>query len=99
MDENEGKSPPKVKIDWQDTLWVLTMGAQGGLLVAVPVLVGLGLGILLDNQFGTLPCIALALTLVGGVLGPVMLYRWVRSSVALHVQKRLDEKKGEEKPE
>jgi F0F1-type ATP synthase assembly protein I len=90
----------KYKIDLREAVWVLGMGAQGGFLVAIPVLVGLGIGVLLDRQFGTMPWITIILTLIGGIAGPAMLYRWVKTSVARQVEKRLEEKrKGEEKPE
>ena len=90
----------KYKVDLRDAIWVLGMGAQGGFLVAVPVLIGLGLGIWLDRQFGTLPLIAILLTLIGGIIGPFMLYRWVKHSVAHQVENRIAEKQeGEEKPE
>lgn len=90
----------KYKVDLRDAVWVLGMGAQGGFLVAVPVLIGLGIGIWLDRQLGTLPWIAIVFTLIGGIIGPVMLYRWVKSTVACQVERRLEEKReGEEMPE
>jgi F0F1-type ATP synthase assembly protein I len=85
----------KLSIDWADTIWVLVMGARGGLVIALPVLTGLVLGFLLDNRFGTLPIISLVLTAIGGIIGPVMLYRWV----VLAVKQRLETKQDKEKPE
>ena len=83
---------------WVDAAWVLVMAAQGGLIIAIPVLAGLTLGFWLDNQFNTLPLISLIMTLVGGIAGPIMLYRWVTSSVAERVaarKKNQDEEKFE----
>jgi F0F1-type ATP synthase assembly protein I len=73
---------------WVDAAWVLAMAAQGGLMIALPVLVGLALGFWLDNRLGTLPWISLALTLIGATIGPIMLYRWVTSSVAERMESR-----------
>lgn len=61
-------------------------------MVALPVVIGLALGYWLDSQFGTLPWITLVLTLIGAMLGPVLLYRWVMSVV----QRRMEEKQDEE---
>lgn len=86
---------------WGDAAWALGMAAQGGLIVAGPVVGGLALGFWLDNQFNTLPFISLLLTLIGAVVGPIMLYRWVTSSVAARMESRTDieKKQSEEKPE
>jgi len=86
---------------WVDAAWVLAMGAQGGLMIALPVLVGLALGFWLDSQFGTLPWISIVLTLVGATVGPIMLYRWVTSSVATRLEDRMKtrKKRDEETPE
>jgi F0F1-type ATP synthase assembly protein I len=80
---------------------VLALGAQGGLLLALPVVAGLALGYWLDRQLAlAFPWITLALTLVGAILGPVMLYRWVMSTVSERVQRRLEvREKDEEKAE
>ncbi len=86
--------------NWSDIAWVLSMGAQGGLMIALPVLIGLGAGFLLDKQFDTLPWISLVLTLIGAILGPIVLYRWVTSSVAPQAENRIKNKKrDEEMPE
>ena len=86
---------------WFDAAWVLAMGAQGGLMIALPVLIGLAVGFWLDNQFGTLPWISLVLTLIGATVGPIMLYRWVTSSVAQRLESRMKSRKkqDEEMPE
>jgi len=82
--------------EWMDAAWVLVMGAQGGLMIALPVLVGLALGFWLDSQFGTLPWISIVLTLVGATIGPIMLYRWVTSSVTTHLENRMKNKKQQD---
>lgn len=73
---------------WADALWVMAISAQGGLMVALPVLIGLALGYWLDSQFGTLPWITLLLVLTGGAIGPVILYRWVVSVVKRREERR-----------
>ena len=86
---------------WFDVAWVLMMGAQGGLMISLPVLIGLALGFWLDNQFDTLPWISLGLVLVGAIIGPIMIHRWVTSSVAQQVERRMQDRKkqDEETPE
>jgi F0F1-type ATP synthase assembly protein I len=73
---------------WGDVAWMLAVSAQGGLMVALPVVCGLGLGYALDRHFGTVPWITLALTLIGAVTGPVLLYRWASSMVRQHVAEK-----------
>jgi F0F1-type ATP synthase assembly protein I len=63
--------------NWSDVAWMTVMAAQGGMMVALPVLVGLVVGFWLDSRWGTLPWISLLLTIIGSILGPTMLYRWV----------------------
>jgi F0F1-type ATP synthase assembly protein I len=81
---------------WVDAGWVLAMAAQGGLMIALPVLGGLALGYWLDNQLNTLPWLSLILTLVGATVGPIMLYRWVTSSVAVRMGTGTDSSKDTE---
>lgn len=88
---NDNKSTEK-KYNWQETLWVLTIGGEAGLLIAVPVLLGLGLGYLLDTSFGTLPLFTLLLTVAGMIGGPILVYHWVRTTV----KDRLDKQAKEE---
>jgi len=80
---------------WRDVPWALATSAQGGLMVALPVVIGLALGYWLDSQFGTLPWITLVLTLIGAMLGPVLLYRWVTSVVQRRTEEK-EEKQDEE---
>jgi|YNPNPStandDraft_1061719.scaffolds.fasta_scaffold01077_14 F0F1-type ATP synthase assembly protein I len=72
-------------VRWGDLLWAISMAARGGLLVAMPVLMGITVGFILDRHFGTLPFISLALTAIGGIIGPVILYRWVVAAVKRRV--------------
>ena len=66
---------------FKDAAWVLAVGGQAGLMLAVPVLLGLAAGYLLDRSFGSLPWITLLFTLIGIVIGPIMVYRWVTRTV------------------
>lgn len=78
---------------WGDITWMLAVSAQGGLMVALPVVVGLGLGYALDRYFGTVPWITLSLTLIGAISGPVLLYRWATAMVKQRMEGR---EKGDE---
>jgi F0F1-type ATP synthase assembly protein I len=84
---------------WADAAWVLAMGAQGGLMIALPVLVGLAVGYWLDSQFDTLPWISLVSVLIGATVGPIMLYRWVTASVVARVESRMKKRQDEETSE
>ena len=88
---------------WVDAGWVLAMAAQGGLMIALPVLGGLALGYWLDKQLNTLPWLSLILTLIGATIGPITLYRWVTSSVAARMGTGAESKdielQNEETPE
>ncbi|MGD1992678.1 MAG: AtpZ/AtpI family protein [Anaerolineae bacterium] len=85
--------------NWSDIAWVLAIGAQGGLMVALPAVAGLALGFWLDNQFGTLPWLTLIFTLIGAMSGPVVLYRWVTSVVRERMKSRLGKKVEDEEEE
>jgi len=87
-----------IKINWGDIAWVLVMGAQGGLMLATPVLAGLALGYWLDTTLNTLPWITLVLALLGTVTGPFLLYRWVMSVVKRRISKQ-EERQEESGPE
>jgi F0F1-type ATP synthase assembly protein I len=82
--------------NWRDIAWVLAIGAQGGLLVALPAVAGLALGFWLDNQFGTLPWLTLICTLIGAMSGPVVLHRWVTKVVRQRTESRMEKKEDEE---
>ncbi len=74
----------------KDAVWVLAVGSQLGLSIALPVILGLAVGYWIDTRLGTLPWITLVLTLIGAVVGPIFAYRWVISTI----RKRFEE--GEE---
>lgn len=76
--------------DFKSAAWVLAMGSQLGLSIALPVLIGLAVGYWIDTRLGSLPWVTLLLTLIGTVIGPIIVYRWVIYTV----QKRFEE--GEE---
>jgi F0F1-type ATP synthase assembly protein I len=86
-------------IKWSDAAWVLAMGAQGGLMIALPVLLGLAVGFWLDSQFDTLPWISLVFVLIGTSVGPILLYRWVISSVAQRAESRMKRSREEQDEE
>jgi F0F1-type ATP synthase assembly protein I len=79
------------KDKWGDIGWMLAISAQGGLMVAMPVVVGLAVGYMLDRHFGTLPWLTLVLTLIGAMSGPVLLHRWALSAVKRRMEDRQDE--------
>lgn len=89
MNEDRRPSQPKKQAgDFRDAAWVLVASSQAGLMLAVPVLLGLAVGYLLDRHFGTLPWITLLFTLVGTVIGPIMIYQWVTKTVRDHLDSR-----------
>ncbi len=65
----------------QDMAWGCALASQLGFVIAGPVLIGLGVGYWLDLQLGTLPWIALVLTVVGTIAGPIIAYRRVTRAV------------------
>jgi F0F1-type ATP synthase assembly protein I len=77
---------------WQDRIWIMAVAGQAGLYIAAPVLVGFGLGILLDRQFNTVILFAVLLAMAGFGGGAFLVYRWVQTTVKKH----LDERKKEE---
>jgi F0F1-type ATP synthase assembly protein I len=78
-------TPPDMSdsnVNWKDLAWALSIGAQGGFILALPVLAGLALGYWLDTRvFDTLPWLTLLLLLPGMVIGPLILYRRAVSAV------------------
>lgn len=71
----------KYDVDLKDAVWVLAVGSQLGLSIALPVIIGLAVGYWIDTRLGTLPWITLLLTLIGTVIGPIIAYRWVISTI------------------
>jgi F0F1-type ATP synthase assembly protein I len=84
----------KYGASFRDVVWVLAVASQGGLSIALPVLIGLAVGYWLDARLGTLPWITLLLTLIGAVIGPIITYRWVVSSVRRRLEKEKDEEES-----
>lgn len=58
-----------------------SLASQAGIGIAGPVLIGLALGYWIDLRLGTLPWITLALTFLGALVGPIVVYRWVTTAV------------------
>ena len=77
---------------WQERIWILAVAGQAGLFIAFPVLLGFGLGIVLDRQFNTVILFAVLLAMAGFGGGAFLVYRWVKTTV----RKRLEEQKKEE---
>ena len=71
----------KYGVDLKEAVWVLAVGSQIGLSIALPVIIGLAVGYSIDTRLGTLPWITLLLTLIGAGVGPIMAYRWAISTV------------------
>jgi ATP synthase protein I len=78
----------KSGVDFKSAAWVLAMGSQLGLSIALPVLIGLAVGYWIDTRLGSLPWITLLLTLIGAISGPIVAYRWVITTI----RKRLEER-------
>lgn len=88
----------------KNAMWVLGMGTQGGLMLALPVIGGLALGFWLDRLLGlAFPWLTLVFTLIGAMIGPALLYRWVTTTVVKQVKERrkadAKNEENEENPE
>ena len=59
----------------------IALVTQVGLTMVVCILIGLGVGLWADNNFGTKPCITLVLTLVGVAAGTYSVYRTVSQAI------------------
>ena len=77
---------------WQDRIWVMSVAGQAGLFIAFPVILGFGLGLLLDRQLNTFILFSVLFAMAGFGGGVYLVYRWVQNTV----KKRLDESKKEE---
>ena len=86
----ELEKPDQTK--WQERIWVMAVAGQAGLFIAFPVILGVGIGILLDRQFNTIILFTVLFSMVGFGGGAFLVYRWVQTTV----KKRLDEMKKEE---
>lgn len=59
----------------------MAMVTQVGLTMVVCILIGLAIGLWIDNTFGTKPCATLLLTLVGVSAGTYSVYRIVSEAI------------------
>ena len=89
---NTDDSTPNQDTKWQDRIWVMSVAGQAGLYIAFPVILGFGLGLLLDRAFNTIILFSVLLAMAGFGGGVFLVYRWVQTTV----KKRLDEQKKEE---
>ncbi len=89
---NTGDTAPNQDSKWQDRIWVLSVAGQAGLYIAFPVILGFGLGLLLDRAFNTIILFSVLLAMAGFGGGVFLVYRWVQTSVKKH----MDERKKEE---
>jgi len=67
-------------------LWILGLSIQAALGIALPVLLGVGVGWWLDGLLNSRPWITVILTAVGIFVGPIILYRWVTRKVEQHLR-------------
>lgn len=77
---------------WQDRIWIMSVAGQAGLFIAFPVILGFGLGLLLDRQLNTVILFSVLFAMTGFGGGVYLVYRWVQDNV----KKRLDERIKEE---
>jgi F0F1-type ATP synthase assembly protein I len=77
---------------WQDRIWIMSVAGQAGLFIAFPVILGFGVGLLLDRQFNTIILFSVLFAMAGFGGGVFLVYRWVQNTV----KKRLDERIKEE---
>ena len=89
---NRDQEETNQSTDWQDRVWVLAVAGQAGLIIALPVIVGVAVGIMLDRQFNTIILFTILLATAGFGAGGFLVYRWVNTTV----KKRLTEMKKEE---
>lgn len=82
---------------FSDVVLVLVLGAQGGLMLALPALASIALGYWLDMRYDSLPWITLGLTIIGVVTGPILLHRYMKTVVKKRMREQEDDQ--EEKPE
>ncbi len=68
-------------------LWILGLSIQAALAIALPVLLGIGVGWWLDGLLNSRPWITVILTGVGIFVGPLIVYRWVTRKVEERLRK------------
>jgi F0F1-type ATP synthase assembly protein I len=84
---NTGDSAPNQDTKWQDRIWVMSVAGQAGLYIAFPVILGFGIGLLLDRAFNTFILFSVLLAMLGFGGGVFLVYRWVQTSVKKHLDK------------
>ena len=62
-----------------DMAWGMSFVFNYGFILIVPILLGLFGGLKLDSKFGTKPWLTLLLMLLGGMLGFISGYRYIKS--------------------
>jgi len=67
--------------------WILAFSTQAALAIALPVLLGVGVGWWLDSHLNTFPWITVVLTAVGIFAGPIIVYRWITRRVEERLRK------------
>jgi F0F1-type ATP synthase assembly protein I len=89
---NSNTDETALNTKWQERIWILAVAGQAGFFIAIPVLVGLVIGYLIDRQLGTYILFAILFVTAGFGMGIYLVYRWVQSTV----KKRLEEMKKDE---
>jgi predicted F0F1-ATPase subunit len=80
-----------IQTKWQERIWILAVAGQAGFLIAFPVIVGVGVGIMLDRQFNTIILFTILLATAGFGAGAFLVYRWVKTTVYKRLQKQKKE--------
>lgn len=68
-------------------LWILGLSIQATLYIAIPVLLGLGVGWWLDGLLNSRPWLTVILVAVGVFTGPIIVYRWIAQEVEGRLKK------------
>ncbi len=68
-------------------LWILVLSIQAALGIALPVILGVGVGWWLDHRLNSFPWITVVLTALGIFAGPIIVYRWVTRKVEERLKK------------
>ncbi len=80
-----------IQTKWQERIWILAVAGQAGFLIAFPVIVGVGVGIMLDRQLNTIILFTILLATAGFGAGAFLVYRWVKTTVYKRLQKQKKE--------
>jgi len=88
---NTGGEETNQDSKWQDRIWVMSVAGQAGLYIAFPVILGFGLGLLLDRQFNTVILFSVLIAMTGFGGGVFLVYRWVQTTVKKHLTEKQKE--------